>query len=198
MGASLQIRREIGFQLAIIGPGRVRDAVLDEKVERVDRGHVSHKVHNDFEMIGLLGEDQPRHVIAERVLLPVQEMRLGRDHLRVAEDLGARMRRGAQPDDLRTHFDRTVISIGRAMRQRGVDAHPVFPMILTVPGSKAYMLRCKGASVSIYARQAGDARRGRNGENNLWRADGGRPCGPGHRGAARARAWRMGSSRPPQ
>jgi hypothetical protein len=53
-------------------------------------------------------------------------MRLWRDGERVAEHRRARVRRRAQPDGLRPQQDRVVVTVGGAVRQRGMDGHRVF------------------------------------------------------------------------
>ena len=49
---------------------------LQEEVERVDRHHVGHQIDRDVEMRDALGEHHAGKVIALRILLPVDEMRL--------------------------------------------------------------------------------------------------------------------------
>src|SRR6185295_20256457 len=58
-----------------------------------------------------------------RVLLPVDEMRGGLDAHRVRQDARARMRRRAQPHDLRAEVDRPVVPVMRDVVQRDVDRH---------------------------------------------------------------------------
>ena len=50
---------------------------LQEEVERVDRRHVGDQIDRDVEMRDAVGEHHAGEVIALRVLLPVDEMRLG-------------------------------------------------------------------------------------------------------------------------
>jgi hypothetical protein len=57
----------------------VLGAGLEEEVERVVDRHLDHQVDRDLEFGGLLGEDQPRLVVGERVLLPVDEVVGGLD-----------------------------------------------------------------------------------------------------------------------
>ena len=50
---------------------------FEEEIERVVDRHLDDEVDRDLEFARLLGEDQPRLVVRERVLLPVDEV-LGR------------------------------------------------------------------------------------------------------------------------
>src|SRR3981081_1855608 len=72
---------------------------------------------------GLPREDQARQVVALRVLLPVDEMLFGLDGERVGQHRCARMRRRTQPYDLRAERHGLVVSVGRSMMQRDLDAH---------------------------------------------------------------------------
>ena len=123
----LQVGAEVLLVVGGIVEGDRLGRVLHEEVERVDRGHVGHEVHADLEMVDPLGEHQPGQPVAEGVLLPVEEMRFGRDLLGIGEDLGAAVRRRTQAHDLGAHADGLVVAIGGPMRDRRVDAHLIRP-----------------------------------------------------------------------
>ena len=73
------------------------------------------------------GEDQPGEEVAERVLLPVDEVVAGLDLQRVRLDRGPRVRRRAQPDDVRIHLHQPVERVAGAMLQRHLDTHQLIP-----------------------------------------------------------------------
>ena len=77
----------------------------------------------DGQVVGPLREHQPGHEVAERVLLPVDEV-VGRlDRQRIGLDLGPRVRRRPQPDHVRMDGHKTVEAIRRAVLQRHLDSH---------------------------------------------------------------------------
>ena len=72
---------------------------------------------------GRIREDQPADEVAERVLLPVDEV-VGRlDPQRVGLDRRPRVRRRAQPHDVRENLDRPVKGVAGAVLQRNFDGH---------------------------------------------------------------------------
>ncbi len=101
-------------------PLRIR---LEEKVEWVQHRHFRDEVHFDQELAGFFGENQPRMVVGLRVLLPVDEMLLGRDAQRVAQDARARVWSGPQPNDLRPERHQPVVPVMRPMMECDVDRH---------------------------------------------------------------------------
>ena len=122
-GRHLQIGLQVLAQLGRIGEGDGLGTVLDEEVERVDHRHLGDQVHGDLEMIGGLVKDQTGQVVAERVLLPVDEVIARPDRLAIVQYWGARVRGRTQADDLGAEPDRPIVAIGRAVGQRGMDAH---------------------------------------------------------------------------
>ena len=96
---------------------------LEEEVERIDRRHVGDEIDRDVEMRDALREHDAGEVVALRVLLPVDEMRLGLDVQRIGQDRRARVRRRAQADGLRSERDQPVVAIGRAVGQRDGEGH---------------------------------------------------------------------------
>ncbi len=96
---------------------------FEEEIERVEHRHLRDQIHLDKEFARGLFKDEPRRVIRLRVLHPVDEMLLGRDAQRIAEDAGARMRRGPQPHNLRAQIHQPVVLVMRLMMERDVDGH---------------------------------------------------------------------------
>ena len=96
---------------------------LQEEIEGIDDGQVRHQIHFHYEFLDGIGEDGARQVIALRVLLPVQEVRLGFDVQRVAKNGGAAVRRGPETDDLGGELHRPVVDVPGLMMQRNADRH---------------------------------------------------------------------------
>ncbi len=66
--------------LGILVVDRVLLGVLfEEEVERVDRHEIRDEAHLDAKLVRRFLEDVPRQVVAERVLLPVDEVVTGRN-----------------------------------------------------------------------------------------------------------------------
>ena len=96
---------------------------FQEEVERIDGDHIRHQVDGDDKPVDLFRENRPRQMVALRVLLPIDEMRLRLDLQCVGQDRGACMRRRTQADGLRPEGDQPVVMIGRAMGQGDVQRH---------------------------------------------------------------------------
>ena len=118
---------QVGLQV-VLELGRVGKRVglgigLEEEVERVVDGHVGHQVDRDLELGRLVGKHQPRQVVGERVLLPIDEMAFGLDAQRVAQDGRAAVRCRAQAHDLRAQRDAAVVAVVGDVVQRDMDGH---------------------------------------------------------------------------
>ena len=97
--------------------------VLDEEVERIDHLEVGDQADGDGQAAGAGREHQQGEEVAERVLLPVDEVIVGFDVQRVRLDRGTRMRRGPEPDDVGKHLHQAVERVAGAMLQRHLDSH---------------------------------------------------------------------------
>ena len=95
-----EVGGQFALQRGVIGERVARRGLLDEEVERVDDGEVGDQVDGDGELVGRLGEHEAGQVVAERVLLPVDEMLGGRDRQRVGEDGSATVGRRPQAHDV--------------------------------------------------------------------------------------------------
>ncbi len=102
-----QVRRQVVTQRRLVAERVVLRRRLEEEVERVVDRHLGHQVDGDAEVVGLVGEDQPRKVVGERILLPVDEVPAGLDPQRVRQDRRAAVRRRAQPHHRRALFGAT-------------------------------------------------------------------------------------------
>ncbi len=116
-------RNQLLRQRRRIGERREFGVRLDEEVERIDHRHVGREVDADVEQVGGLGEHEPRDPVAVRILLPVQEVLVGRDVERVAEDRRAAVRRGPQPDFVRPQPNVAIEAIRRAVLEGNADGH---------------------------------------------------------------------------
>ena len=121
-------RVEIGLQvrpqIRRVGERVVLGVVLDEEVERVDHRHVRDQADGDLEFAGLAREDDPGQVVAEGVLLPVDEV-IGRgDGQRIRLDGRPGVRCGSEPDDVRADADGPVEPVAGAMFDRDGDHRP--------------------------------------------------------------------------
>jgi hypothetical protein len=118
-----QVRQQLGVQRRRVGEGVFLGVVLDEKIERVDGGQLGDHLHRDAELSRRLGEHQPRQVIAERVLLPVDEV-LGRlDAQAVGADRRAAVRRRTQAQHVRVDVHRPIEAVLGVVFQGDADGH---------------------------------------------------------------------------
>jgi hypothetical protein len=104
-GVLPQERRQLHGQLLLVGEGDLLGRRVQEKVKGVQDGHLGDQVHLDREHPGRLREDQPRAVVALRILLPVDEVLRGLDLERIAQDGGPAMGGRLEPDRLRPEHD---------------------------------------------------------------------------------------------
>ena len=118
-----QVRRQLAAQPGVVDERIARRLFVDEEVERVDGGEVGDEIDRHGEQAGRLGEHQTRHVVAERVLLPVDEVLVGFDGQRVGEDRCAAMRSRPHAHDVRRQTDGPVEPVADAVLQRDLDAH---------------------------------------------------------------------------
>ncbi len=115
-------RNVLGERLRI-SKGEGLGVFLDEEVERIIDRHFGDQIDCDRKHVGRLGKDQPRQIIAVRVLLPVDEMVVRLDLQRISRDRRPAMRRRTQPDDLRPERNRTVVGIAGGMVKLGENGH---------------------------------------------------------------------------
>ena len=120
-----QVGREVVPGLGGVAEGEVLGLGLEEEVEGVEHRHLGDEVDGDLEFACLLGKDQARQVVGERVLLPIDEVLRRLDAQRIAQDARAAMRRRAQPHDLRRERDAPVVAVVRDVVQRDMDGHGV-------------------------------------------------------------------------
>ena len=91
--------------------GKVLGRLVDEKLKRVDDGQVGDQIDFDVEFIGRLLEDDPGLIVAEGILLPVDEMLFRSDAQRVGLNRRAAVGRGPQPEYVREERHQAVICV---------------------------------------------------------------------------------------
>ncbi len=136
--------RQFLRQHRVIGEGKGLGLRFQEEIERVDGRHIGDEIHHHLEARHRLRKNHAGEKITLRVLLPVEEMRLGRDLQGIGDDGSARIRGRAQPDGLRAHRHRAVVFIAGAVGDGGVDGHegsgrqvaPAWRMALSQRNSK--------------------------------------------------------------
>jgi hypothetical protein len=117
----LETGRELPTAALVVGEGPVLGALLQEEIEGVDDREVRDEIHLEGQGRGALREHEAGEVVAEGILLPVQEVRLRRHPEREREHRRARMHRGAQPEHVRMDLDRPVEAVGGDVVERDVD-----------------------------------------------------------------------------
>ena len=116
-GQWFEIRCKLGLGLAAIFERTLLRRILNEKIEGIDHGHIGDQIDGDRQRACSLRHDDAGHEVAERILLPIQEMGLGQQTERVAEDRRPAVGRRPQPKDLRADADEPVVSVRSAVRQ---------------------------------------------------------------------------------
>ncbi len=110
-GTGLEEGSEFLFERGVVIERIFFSVGFEEEVERVIDRHFGDEVHLDEQLARFFGNDEAAEVVAERILLPVQEMFSGQDAKRITEDGGAAMRGGPQADDVGRVRDRAVILV---------------------------------------------------------------------------------------
>ncbi len=86
-----QVGREFSLGVVRVGEREFLGGGFKEKIERVVDGHLGDHVDGYLEFTRLFGKHQSRHVVGERVLLPIAEMVRRFDALAVRQDARAAM-----------------------------------------------------------------------------------------------------------
>ena len=118
-----EVGLEVGQCVRVVAERPLARGLLEEVVERAVRLEVRHQIDVDPEVVGLLGDDDPREVVAERILLPVHEV-VGRlDPHRVAVDRRPVVGRRPQAHRLRPEGHPAGVAVVRRMSERDPDRH---------------------------------------------------------------------------
>ena len=116
-------RREFLLQPRVVGEGILLRRVFEKKVERVVNRHLRDQFDLDAQLGAFFREDEASVPVGERILLPVQEMFLGLNLQRVAEDARPAMGRGPQPHDMRRVPDLAVVGVMGPVLEGDVNGH---------------------------------------------------------------------------
>jgi hypothetical protein len=79
----IEVWLEVGGELWRIAERVGLGIVLDKEVERIDHPQVRHQADSDVELARFAREDRARQIVAEGILLPVDEVISGRNRERV-------------------------------------------------------------------------------------------------------------------
>jgi hypothetical protein len=132
-GEALEVGGELHRQGGLVAEGVALGGGVDEEVERIHHHHLGHQVHLHRQLLGGAVEHHPGLVVAEGVLLPVEEVIARADPERVAQDRGPTVRRGPQPDDVRLEADRPIVVITSLMIEGDTDGHEHLPDVTLGP-----------------------------------------------------------------
>ena len=119
----LQIGRQLLAQIRRILERIVIGRLLQEEIEGVDGDHLGDHIDLDRQPPRLLRKDQPGQIVAEGVLLPVDEMPFGFDLERISSDRGAAMGSWTQPHHMRRESDGAVEAVFGLVVQGDQDGH---------------------------------------------------------------------------
>lgn len=123
IGPGVQERFEVLSEFFGVAEREISGFAFEEEIEGIDDGHVSDDVNGDDEVVGFLWEDESGEVIAERVLLPVDEVTGRFDFERPGVDWSATVWGWSEPNYLRAETDQPVVVIGSLMEQSDFDGH---------------------------------------------------------------------------
>ena len=96
---------------------------FNEEVEGVDDPEVGDEIHRDGELPGRLGEHEASQVVAERVLLPIDEVVLGRNCQRISQYRRPAVGSRPQAHDMRRKAYRPVEAVRHMVLQGDSYAH---------------------------------------------------------------------------
>ena len=118
-----KIGNQLLGQCRVVFERKLLGFFLEEEIEGIDDGQFGHQVDFDRKFSRLLRKHEPGQAIAVRILLPVDEMRLGLNGKRITQHRRSAMRRRSQSKHLRRKPYRTRISIGCLMIERYANGH---------------------------------------------------------------------------
>ena len=119
----LEIRRQFGDRGGGITERKLLGRRLQEEIERVDDRHFRDEIHLDHQFPRRVGKDQPRQIVAEGILLPVQILAGGFNLQRIRQNGSPAMGSRTQANGLRPEFHHAVIAVARAVMKGDVNGH---------------------------------------------------------------------------
>ena len=123
-----QVGSEFLFQPIAVLEGILFCILIEKEIERVDDNHLGNEIDLDRERPGFFGKNQACEIVAERILLPVDEMLFRADLERVAVDRCPCMDSRPETHDMRRQTDRPVIAVLGFVIDRYADCHVVLPV----------------------------------------------------------------------
>ena len=125
----LQKRCQILFQRGVIGEGELRRRFFEKEIERIVNRHFDDQVDFHQEFGRRFWKNDSRQIVAERILLPIEEVAFGQNALGITKNGCSGMRSGAQSDRVRRMRHRSIIHIVRTMVEGNVNSHGVVSLI---------------------------------------------------------------------
>ena len=126
-----EIGRQLLDVLVFILKGKLAGIFLYEKIKRIDDRHFSDYLHGHLEFLHLVVHHHTGQVVAERILLPVDEMFFGFNIQRIGVNLCPAVRSGFQPDYMGAHVDQVTILVGGIVPDRYDNCHIALLRIVT-------------------------------------------------------------------
>ena len=118
-----QVRRQLRLQLWFIRKRKLLGVRFEEEVERVDDRQLCDKVDFQFERARLLGKHHACQIVADRILLPIEEVLRWSNAQRVADDWRACVRRRLQAHNLWPQFDQAIVLVDSLVVQCDPNGH---------------------------------------------------------------------------
>ena len=118
-----QVRIEILQRQVVVVERIPLGALFEEEVERIEHRELRHEIDPHHQFVDLVGKYRARLKIAERILLPVEEVALGFDVQGIAQHRRAAVRRRAQADDLGAQGNAPVVAIASLVLKSDANGH---------------------------------------------------------------------------
>ena len=116
-------RCQLGSELLGVDERVMLGPFLHEEVEGIDDRHVGQEIDRDVDLPGRFGEGQAGDEVPIGILLPMNEMRLGKNLQRIASHRCAGVGGGPQPDFMRRGDHGPVKDVMGTMVQRNANGH---------------------------------------------------------------------------
>ncbi len=123
----LQIGRQLFLESGVIRKRKALGAGFQKEIERIEDLDFQHQIDRHLEGRCLFRKDDAGQPVAERILLPVDEMVCRLDLQGVGLHMRLGMRGGAETNDLGSETDRSIIAVIRNMMQRSQNTHRILP-----------------------------------------------------------------------
>ncbi len=118
-----QIGRQLFFQLVPVVERELLGVFLDKKIKGIDHRHRCDQLHLNREAGHLFRKHKARHMVAERVLLPVDEVLTSANLEAVGINWRAAVRCGTQADEMGRNRNRLVELVVGFMPECNANSH---------------------------------------------------------------------------